>query len=231
MKFLVTLTVAAVAAASPINVNQPATVPDENEAYRQLHQRNIGVVAKEFTTEGCKPYMFFFSRGSTEIGNLGTEVGPQLSDGLKAYLGKDNVATEGIDYAALLSTNFLPGGADPIGIKVMRDMVNTAATDCPDSTILLGGYSQGAAMVHRTVEALPPTVQSRIAGAVTFGDTQNTQDNGQVPGLSPAKTKVICNPGDLVCVGILTITPAHLAYTLRADEGVQFLVNRAMAPN
>lgn len=157
----------------------------------------------------------------------GTIAGPPTSNGLKAALGAGSVATEGIDYGALLSTNFLPGGADPAGITTMKNMINSAASECPDSTLLVAGYSQGAAMVHRVVEDLDPAVQNQIAGVVTFGDTQNKQDNGQIKGFPPAKTKVICNPGDAVCVGTLTILPPHLDYTRRADEAVDFLVKMA----
>lgn len=105
----------------------------------------------------------------------------------------------------------------------MADGVTKAAADCPDSAILVGGYSQGAALVHRAVEDLPANVMSRIAGAITFGDTQNQQDNEQIPNFPPEKTLIICNAGDAVCRGTLTILPAHLAYTARADEAVDFL--------
>lgn len=84
-------------------------------------------------------------------------------------------------------------------------------------------------MVHRVVESLPQNVQDQIAGVVTFGDTQNLQDRGQIKGFSQAKTKVICNLGDAVCSGTLTILPPHLDYTKRAGEAVSFLVGRARA--
>lgn len=70
----------------------------------------------------------------------GTIVGPPVSDGLKRNFGANNVATEGVNYAALLSTNFLPGGADPAGIALMANLLNRAATECPNSKIVAGGY-------------------------------------------------------------------------------------------
>ena len=70
----------------------------------------------------------------------GVIAGPPTADGLKAALGEKAVAAEGVDYGALLSTNFLPGGADPAGIRTMSALVNKAATDCPDSTLLVCGY-------------------------------------------------------------------------------------------
>jgi len=142
-----------------------------------------------------------------------------------------NVATEGIDYAALLSTNFVPGGADPAGIAEMQDLLNDAAARCPStsSKIVVAGYSQGAALVHRAVESLAQSVKDRIVAAVTYGDTQNLQDGGRIPNFPTEKTLIICNPGDAVCAGTLTITPAHLAYTARVPEAVAFINARINA--
>ena len=81
-------------------------------------------------------------------------------------------------------------------------------------------------MVHGAVEGLPQNVKDQIAAAVTFGDTQNQQDGGQIDNFDPAKTLVICNDGDAVCVGTLTILPAHLDYGRRAPEGVDFIVGQ-----
>jgi cutinase len=46
---------ASVAAGSPIKVRQSSTV---------------GITENEFTQGGCKPVIFFFARGSTEVGNM-----------------------------------------------------------------------------------------------------------------------------------------------------------------
>lgn len=105
----------------------------------------------------------------------------------------------------------------------MASTLNAMASQCPDSVIVAGGYSQGAAVNHRAIESLDPAVQARIAGVVLYGDTQKQQDNSQIPGFPQEKTMIICQPGDLVCRGSLTILPAHLTYGQRADEGVEFL--------
>jgi cutinase len=70
----------------------------------------------------------------------GSSVGPPTSDGLKRAFGSSRVATEGVDYAAALSTNFLPGGADPAGIADMVSLFNNAASKCPNSVIVAAGY-------------------------------------------------------------------------------------------
>ena len=103
-------------------------------------------------------------------------------------------------------------------------MINAVTSQCgADTTLVVAGYSQGAAVVHRAVENMPAATMAKIAGIVTFGDTQNQQDNGQVPNFPPAKTMVICAPGDAVCRGTLTILPPHLSYGNRADDASAFL--------
>jgi len=57
----------------------------------------------------------------------------------------------------------------------MVDMINAMAQKCPDSVIVTGGYSQGAAVNHRAIESLAPAVQDQIAGVILYGDTQKQQ--------------------------------------------------------
>lgn len=90
-------------------------------------------------------------------------------------------------------------------------------------------YSQGAALTHRAVENLSQSVKNRIAGIVTYGDTQNQQDRGQIPNFPREKVRIICNSGDAVCAGTLTILPAHLDYVRRVPEAVSFLTARIRA--
>lgn len=159
MKSVIAISFVALAAANPI----------------ELRQNNVGATSNEFTDGGCRDIIMLFARGSTEVGNMGTICGPQTGEGLKENFGADNVAVEGIDYAAALSTNFLPGGADPAGIDEMVELIGQVAADCPESKLVVGGYSQGAALTHRAVEDLPQAQKDQIAAAFTFGDTQNQQ--------------------------------------------------------
>lgn len=79
-------------------------------------------------------------KDSSLILDQGTVVGPDLANNLKdAFPGR--VAVQGVDYGALLSTNFLPGGTDPASIREMRTILDDAMTQCPDSVIVTGGYS------------------------------------------------------------------------------------------
>jgi len=229
MKSYLTLALAALAAATPAplkqldepgyDLNDPSTIENQQAA-------TTGIISNEFTEFGCRPVVFIFARGSTELGNMGTVVGPQVSDGLKSALGATNVATEGVDYAALLSTNNLStGSSDLAGIQEMADLLKAAAA-CPNTKVVAGGYSQGAALTHRSIENLPSSVKDKIVGVVTFGDTQNAQDNGAIPNFPSNKLKIFCNVGDLVCARTLIITAAHLTYGADADEAADFLLSK-----
>lgn len=76
---------------------------------------------------------------------------------------------------------------------------------------------------------LPQATRNQIAGIVTFGDTFNAQDNGRIRNYPPERTRIFCNIGDLVCVGTLTVTAAHLAYVDEADDAATFLRGRITA--
>ncbi|KZM21488.1 Cutinase [Ascochyta rabiei] len=193
---------------------------------RQLGLGGTESTSKEFSQGGCKDILFAWARGSTEIGNMGTVVGPPTSNGLKKEFGANAVATEGINYAATVGTNVIPGGTDTASKKLMQDTLKSMAQKCPDSIIVAGGYSQGAAVNHRAIEELDASVQDQIAGVVLYGDTQKQQDRNQIPNFPADKVKIICQPGDAVCQGALVVLPAHLTYGSRADEGADFLIQQ-----
>jgi cutinase len=52
---------------------------------------------------GCKPLTLIFARGTSELGNVGTVVGPSLISTLKSSVG--SVAAQGVGYAASISVS------------------------------------------------------------------------------------------------------------------------------
>ncbi|OIW28970.1 cutinase-domain-containing protein [Coniochaeta ligniaria NRRL 30616] len=195
----------------------------------QARQTWTGITAHDFSTYGCKPIILIFARETIGPGNMGDKVGPQLSNGLKLIFGPSNVATEGVDYLGLPETNFVSGGAPPVGIGEMQVLLTTATSLCPTSIVVASGYSQGAALTHRAIEGLSQAVKDRIAGVVTFGDTQTLQDGEHILGFPLNKTLIICNAGDVICAGTLWVVPIHFDYTRRVPEAVAFLVGRIEA--
>lgn len=136
------------------------------------------------------------------------------------------MAAQGVEYPADLLDNLKTGGCDPDDAKNMAALITQAATDCPGSQLVVSGFSQGAAMVHRSVEQLSQSVVARIAAGVTYGDTQKAQDDARIPGLAADKTHIICHDGDLVCEGTLIITDAHDGYENDAPEAVEFITSK-----
>lgn len=156
----------------------------------------------------------------------GSAPGPQTIDLLKAALGNAVVAAQGVEYPANLLDNLHEGGCDPDDAEGMAALITQAATECPDAQLVVSGFSQGAAMVHRSVEQLETAVAARIVAGVTYGDTQREQDDGLIPGLDAERTHIICHDGDLVCEGTLIVTDAHDGYENEAPEAVEFIVGR-----
>jgi cutinase len=151
--------------------------------------------------------------------------GEQLATALSTALGSATLAVQGVNnYTASLNGNYATGGCPAAEAKAWATTLTQAATKCPNAQIVVAGYSEGAAMVHRALEDMTTSVvTNHIAAAVTFGDTQKKQDGGVIPNIAASKTKIFCNKGDLVCFGTLTITSAHLDYLSSVDPAVTFI--------
>jgi cutinase len=139
------------------------------------------------------------------------------------------VAVEGVPYSAAVQGNTTPQGADAKGIRAASKLFNDVASKCPKAAILGGGYSQGAALMHRSIEALPRPVQNRIAGVVLFGDTKNKQDGGRIKNFPQDKTKIYCNKNDGVCGGALQVNAGHLAYKDSVVSGGEWAAGKVKA--
>jgi cutinase len=113
----------------------------------------------------------------------------------------------------------------------MASLFQQAYNQCPNSVIVAGGYSQGAAVTHEAISnsGLSSVVVAKIVGVVLFGDTQYAQDGGKITNYPTQNTKIFCALGDLVCDGTLIITAAHLTYGSNAQEAANFLISRINA--
>ncbi|THV47036.1 hypothetical protein BGAL_0340g00060 [Botrytis galanthina] len=165
----------------------------------------------------CAPMMLIFARGTTETGPLGTVAGPPLVAALGIAVGAGNMAAQGVPYPADIP-GFLAGG-DAAGSKMMAQMISTAVTNCPDSKIVMAGYSQGGQLVHNAAKMLPAATMAKVSSAIIFGDPNN---GSPVAGASAANTKVICHTGDNICAhGDLILAP-HLTYGADAGTAAAF---------
>jgi len=168
----------------------------------------------------CKDLTLIFARGTTEPGNMGIIVGPPFADALISDLGADRVAVQGVDYPASIA-GFLEGG-DPTGSQTTASLVERAEAQCPDTKVLLSGYSQGGQLVHNAAKLLTASQSNMVAAVVIFGDP----DDGQAVGSIPSnKVDIFCAVGDDICAGGDLILPPHLSYGADAPAAASFVVS------
>lgn len=136
---------------------------------------------------------------------MGSSVGPAIASALESSLGADGVAVQGVDYEATIASNALQGRE---GGPVMADLVSQALSNCPDTKIALGGYSQGGFVVSNAISSSGVSPDD-VAAAVVYGDPSRQAAGG----LDASKVKDYCTSGDGVCAGTFAISAAHLAYT------------------
>ncbi|KKY39305.1 putative cutinase [Diaporthe ampelina] len=154
---------------------------------------------------GCKAVTVIFARGTTETGTLGNLVGPTLDKAVASALNNNAVVT-GVAYAA--SAAGIAGEVSPqggAGTQAMVKAVQDALSSCPDTQIVLSGYSQGAMLVHNTMSNLDATASGKVKAAVTFGDPFVGQ---AVKGLPDGAFKSFCASADTVCAAGVGTSPS-----------------------
>ncbi|GAB7362400.1 hypothetical protein MBLNU230_g2724t1 [Neophaeotheca triangularis] len=177
----------------------------------------------------CSDVTLIFARGSTEGGNIGSSVGPPTCSQLKRRFNSVSCQGVGGPYDAQILTNNLRRGTTPAAIQEGVRLFEKAASDCPNTIMVGGGYSQGAALMTGAVQDTPADVKARIAGAVLYGNTQNRQNNGKIPDYPEDDALTFCNTSDGVCGGALLVTAGHLTYTADVGDAVDFLEDRINA--
>ncbi|QZY48995.1 MULTISPECIES: cutinase family protein [Mycolicibacterium] len=153
----------------------------------------------------CHDIELVFARGTDEPPGLGA-VGTSLVDTLRPIVKDQTIGTYAVRYPA--SWDFLQVAA---GANDASKRVQAIAATCPDSRIVLGGYSQGAAVIDVVATApiaglgytapLPAAVIPHVAAIAVFGNP-SARFGRPLTVLSPdfgARTADLCNTGDPVC--------------------------------
>ncbi len=152
----------------------------------------------------CPDVEVIFARGTNEPPGLG-RVGDAFVDSLRQQTGL-NILPYGVNYAA--SKLQLHGGD---GANDTIDRVKKSVETCPNTKIVLGGYSQGASVMDIVAgvpiggiswgSSLPPQYANNIAAVATFGDVAD-RAGGTLPTQSAmlgSKAIDLCNPNDPIC--------------------------------
>ncbi|KAF9446411.1 carbohydrate esterase family 5 protein [Macrolepiota fuliginosa MF-IS2] len=170
--------------------------------------------------QSCADVTVVFARGTGETAPIGTIVGPPFQTALRSAIGGKSLNFIGVDYPATVG-GFLEGG-DPNGARTMANDVTSFANSCPNTEIVMSGYSQGAQVTHLAANQLSSTVQNRVNAVVVFGDP----DNGDgFPGVLNGRSITFCATGDDICLGGDIILAPHLSYGSDAPAAAAFVAS------
>lgn len=158
----------------------------------------------------CPDVELVFARGTSEPSGIG-RVGQALSDQLAANLGERTLGVYAVNYPA--SYDFLTA-AD--GANDATNRIAQLADACPYTRFVLGGYSQGAAVVDMLLgipplgdkvgdvgssPPMPQSLASRVAAVAVFGNP-STKFGIPVTAAPPpfaGKGIDMCANGDPIC--------------------------------
>jgi cutinase len=203
------------------------------------------------SAQPCADVEAVFARGTGEPPGVGG-IGQNFVDALRSQIGHRSLDVYAVDYPA--SGDFASGIDFAMTvIQGIRDAVNNiqaTAANCPNTRIVLGGFSQGAAVAGFVTSAdvppgipaafvpppMPPEVANHVAAVALFGKPSNQflSDAGApvivIGPLYVPKTIDLCAPGDTICNGAPPGPPnmAHGSYGSNGmvDQAAAFAVKR-----
>jgi cutinase len=190
----------------------------------------LGIFAPPTSADPCPDVEAVFARGTSEPPGVGG-TGQAFVDSLRPKIGGKSLGVYPVNYPA--STDF-PTALD--GIKDAGTHVESMAANCPKTRMVLGGFSQGAAVMGLVTSAaipdgvdaadvpkpMPPDVADHVAAVTLFGTPSNRfMDMVGAPPiligpLYQPKTIELCAADDPVC-STGGDWAAHNAY---ADDGM-----------
>lgn len=154
--------------------------------------------------DGCPDAEVTFARGTGEPPGIG-RVGQAFVDSLRQQTGME-IGVYPVNYAA--SRLQLHGGD---GANDAISHIKSMASSCPNTKLVLGGYSQGATVIDIVAgvplgsisfgSPLPAAYADNVAAVAVFGNPSN-RAGGSLSSLSPlfgSKAIDLCNPTDPIC--------------------------------
>ena len=167
----------------------------------------------------CPDVEVTFARATTEPPGVGV-VGREFVDALRSQVGGRSVGVYAVNYPA--SEDFVP--SVNAGTSDASAHVQSMIANCPNTKMVLGGYSQGALVIDQITIAqmpvagfVPETLSAdqadHVAALALFGNPSDRYLGAPVSTVSPwygAKAIDLCAPGDPICSpGALFTVPTH----------------------
>jgi cutinase len=149
----------------------------------------------------CPDVEVISARGTDDSPGVGY-VGKAFIDALRPKVPGRSVEVYAVNYPATDDlVRSVPAGADDA-----RAHVQSTVANCPNTRLVLTGYSQGAAVIDTTTEQLQPEVADHVAAVAVFGNPKSRIAGklvgGQLQTINPLyrpKTIDLCVPDDPIC--------------------------------
>lgn len=196
---------------------------------------------------GCPQTELIFARGTDQPPGPG-EVGQLFINAVQARTAGISSDVYAVNYPASQQYSLAIDG-----VLDARNRVLDMANRCPDTQLVLGGFSQGAAVIgYLTADKvptgvtlpdgidgpLPNAIADHVAAVVLFGKPDEDflrNFAGGAPAIVigeafKAKTLELCAPGDIVCSDGGDLF-AHITYPFNGmvDQGAEFAASRVRA--
>lgn len=167
-------------------------------------------IAPSAAADPCPDIEVVFARGTNDTPGVG-RVGQAFTDALSAQIGGRSLTTYAVNYPA--SYDFL-AAAD--GATDATNRISSMAAACPSTRIVLGGYSQGAAVVDMlagipplgnkigeigSAPPLPGSLVPNVAAVAVFGNPATKFSNPITSSVFGGRAIDLCKDGDPICSG------------------------------
>jgi cutinase len=182
------------------------------------------------SADPCSDVAVVFARGTHQEPGL-ANVGQGFVDSLTSQVGGRSVDVYAVNYPA----NDDYHGSSSAGSADASTHIQGTVASCPNTKIVLGGYSQGATVIDLASTAMPAPVADHVAAVALFGEPTSGFSSalygGQpLPTISPlygGKTISLCAPDDPICSGGGNIM-AHVSYIQSGmtDQAATFAANK-----
>ncbi len=166
------------------------------------------------SADPCSDIAVVFARGTHQAPGLG-DVGQAFVDSLTSQVGGRSVAVYAVNYPA--NDDYHASASN--GAEDASAHIQDTVASCPNTKIVLGGYSQGATVIDLSTSAMPPPVADHVAAVALFGQPSSAfsgmlwggEPLPTISSLYSPKTIDLCAPDDPICSAGANIM-AHVSY-------------------